>query len=49
MIVDRFGYTAAFLESAVAAGVALAALVIAMPETAPAGWSREADKMAKQD
>jgi MFS family permease len=36
MIVDRFGYTAAFLESAVAAGVALAALVVAMPETAPA-------------
>ncbi len=32
-IVDRFGYRAAFLESAAAAGVALAALVFAMPET----------------
>jgi MFS family permease len=34
-IVDHFGYTAAFIESAVAAGVAFAALVVAMPETAP--------------
>ncbi len=34
-IVDHFGYTAAFIERAVAAGVAFAALVVAMPETAP--------------
>jgi Na+/melibiose symporter-like transporter len=34
-IVDRLGYPAAFIESAVAASIALAALVIAMPETAP--------------
>ena len=33
-IVDRFGYSAAFIESALAASAALAALVIAMPETA---------------
>jgi MFS family permease len=33
-IVDRFGYSAAFIESAVAASVALVALVVAMPETA---------------
>lgn len=35
IIVDRFGYAAAFMESAAAAAVALAALVVAMPETAP--------------
>ncbi len=35
-IIDRFGYSAAFMESAAAAAVALAALVLAMPETAPA-------------
>jgi MFS family permease len=34
-IVDHFGYTAAFIESAIAAAIALAALVVAMPETAP--------------
>jgi MFS family permease len=33
-IVDRFGYGAAFVESAVAASVALAVLVAALPETA---------------
>ncbi len=35
VIVDHMGYTAAFLEGAVMAGVALAALWIALPETAP--------------
>ncbi len=35
-IVDHLGYTAAFLESAVAAAIAFAALVVAMPETASA-------------
>jgi MFS family permease len=35
VIVDRFGYAAAFLGSGAVAGVALAALVMAMPETAP--------------
>jgi MFS family permease len=34
LLVDHFGYSAAFLESAVAAGIAFAALVILMPETA---------------
>ncbi len=34
IIVDRLGYSAAFIESAIAAGIALAALIIAMPETA---------------
>ena len=34
MIVDHLGYSAAFIESAAAAGIALAALVLAMPETA---------------
>ncbi len=33
VIVDRFGYAAAFLESGAAAALALAALVIFMPET----------------
>ncbi len=49
MIVDRFGYTAAFVESAVAAGVALTALIIAMPETAPMGRPCGTDEMAKRD
>jgi MFS family permease len=35
-IVDHLGYTAAFFESAVAAAIAFAALVVAMPETASA-------------
>jgi len=35
MIVDRFGYSAAFLTSGAAACAALAALFLAMPETAP--------------
>ena len=35
VIVDRLGYSAAFLGSGAAAGVALAALIVAMPETAP--------------
>jgi len=33
LIVDHFGYSAAFLEAAVAAGIAFGALVILMPET----------------
>jgi hypothetical protein len=37
VIVDHFGYSAAFIESAVAAGIAFAALAIAMPETAQRG------------
>ncbi len=37
LIVDHFGYSAAFLTSAVAAAIALAALVTAMPETAKLG------------
>ena len=35
IIVDHFGYSAAFLTSGAAACVALAALFLAMPETAP--------------
>jgi sugar phosphate permease len=35
VIVDHFGYSAAFLASGAAACPALAALVLAMPETAP--------------
>ena len=35
VIVDRAGYTAAFLAAAAIAAIALAALVIMMPETAP--------------
>jgi hypothetical protein len=34
LIVDNFGYTAAFFEAAVVAAIALAVLVILMPETA---------------
>jgi MFS family permease len=34
LLVDHLGYSAAFVESAVAAGIALAALVVLMPETA---------------
>ncbi len=41
VIVDHMGYTAAFLESAVAACVALAVLWVALPETAPAGVRRQ--------
>lgn len=37
LIVDRFGYSAAFLEAAIAAGIAFGALSILMPETAPVG------------
>lgn len=38
LIVDHFGYSAAFLEAAVAAGVAFGALALLMPEPrAPAG------------
>jgi MFS family permease len=36
VIVDHFGYSAAFLTSAGVAGIAFAALFIAMPETRPA-------------
>ncbi len=35
VIVDHVGYTAAFLTSGAAAAIALAALAVAMPETAP--------------
>jgi MFS family permease len=35
LIVDQFGYTAAFLEAAAVAGIALAVLAILMPETTP--------------
>jgi len=35
LIVDHFGYSAAFLASGAAAAVAFAALALAMPETAP--------------
>jgi MFS family permease len=35
LIVDRFGYSAAFLEAAIAAAIAFGALSILMPETAP--------------
>ena len=35
LIVDHFGYTAAFLTSGAVAAVALAVLAFAMPETAP--------------
>ena len=35
IIVDRFGYTAAFLGAGAAAAVAGVALIVAMPETAP--------------
>ena len=34
LIVDNFGYTAAFVETAAVAAIALAVLVILMPETA---------------
>jgi MFS family permease len=37
VIVDHFGYSAAFLTFGAAAGVALGALVVAMPETAAKG------------
>jgi MFS family permease len=36
LIVDRFGYSAAFLSSGAAAAVAFCALALAMPETAHA-------------
>jgi MFS family permease len=35
LIVDHFGYGTAFLTAAAVAGIALAVLVLAMPETAP--------------
>jgi MFS family permease len=35
VLVDHFGYNAAFLLSAAAAGAALVALIVAMPETSP--------------
>ncbi len=35
IVVDRFGYSAAFLSSGAAACIALAALFLAMPETNP--------------
>lgn len=35
VVVDRFGYAAAFLGAGGAAAIALGALIIAMPETAP--------------
>ncbi len=39
LVVDRFGYTAAFLTCGAAALVALAALLLGMPETALAGMA----------
>jgi MFS family permease len=42
LIVDHFGYSAAFFEAAVAAGIAFAALVVMMPETASRG-GRQSD------
>jgi MFS family permease len=36
VIVDRFGYSAAFLSAAAAAAIALLALLLGMPETSPA-------------
>ena len=41
VIVDRLGYSAAFLESGAAAALALAALAYAMPETAPRATASE--------
>jgi MFS family permease len=35
LVVDHFGYSAAFLTSGAAACLAVAALFLAMPETAP--------------
>ena len=51
LIVDRFGYSAAFLTSAAMAAVAFAALALAMPETAhapatPAAEAGPADDVA---
>jgi MFS family permease len=40
LIVDHFGYSVAFLEGAVAAGIAFGTLVILMPETASTGAVR---------
>ena len=37
VLVDRFGYSAAFVGAAVMASIALAALILAMPETASPG------------
>jgi predicted MFS family arabinose efflux permease len=37
VIVDHFGYSAAFLTSAAVAAIAFATLFVAMPETARAG------------
>ncbi len=37
VIVDHFGYSAAFLTSAAVAAIAFVTLFVAMPETAPAG------------
>jgi sugar phosphate permease len=34
LIVDQFGYSAAFLEGAAAAGIAFGVLAMMMPETA---------------
>jgi len=46
VIVDRFGYSAGFLTFGAAACVAVAALWLAMPETAPRGESEGADSGA---
>jgi MFS family permease len=45
LIVDHFGYSAAFLTSAVAAAIALAALATAMPETARSGDPPQSDDL----
>jgi MFS family permease len=43
LIVDHFGYTDAFLTLGVAAAVALAALTLGMPETAPGPTANQAN------
>jgi len=48
LIVDRHGYSAAFLEAATAAGVAFWALLILMPETAAAPTPILAPQAARQ-
>jgi len=43
IVVDHFGYSAAFLTSGAAAAAALASFALAMPETAPGHGAGEAD------
>ena len=46
LIVDHFGYSAAFLTSGAAAAVALAALALVMPETAPRSDAAPLERVA---